>query len=330
MKIQYYLLFSVFILLASCKSDTPVEKSSGDAAIDQLNEQIKANPNDPSLLVLRAEKLVQNQSFEEAVEDLQKAIAIDSLQPDYFHKLSDAFMDYYKSRAALQIMEQAAQRFPERIPTLLKLSETQLIIKDYGASIATVNNILGLDPQNAEAFFMLGLNFVEQGDTSRAINSFQTAVENNPELIDGWLYIGSLFEDQKSERALDYYNAAINANPNSIEALHHKAFYLQNHDRMDEAVNIYNQINAIDKNYEAAYLNKGILFLEKDSISRAYEEFNILIGLKPQNAVAYFYRGLCRQMENKLTAAAQDYNAAIALDPNMDRARRALADLPSE
>lgn len=330
MKIQILLFCFLGVFAYSCKQETSVTKSSGDSSIDEMNRLIEANQNEAELLVKRAEMLAKKESYAEAAEDLKKAIVIDSLNPEYFHKLADVYMDYYKSRTSLQIMEQAATRFPERIPTLLKLSETQLILKDYNASIRTVNSILAMDPLNAEGFLMLGLNFAEQGDTTRAINAFQTSVENDPELIDAWLYIGRLYEDQKNPKALEYYNAAISANPNSIQALHHKAFYLQNANKLEEAIEIYNDINTMDINYEAAYLNKGILFIELDSIVRAYEEFNILVGLKPQNATAHFYRGLCNQLDNKLEAAREDYKAAIILDPNMDRARRALGDLSAQ
>lgn len=304
--------------------------SSGDTALDDLNELIESKPMDHTLLYQRAELLAQKESYAEAVSDLQRAISIDSLKPEYFHKLSDVYMDYYKSRAALQIMEQAGDRFPSRIPTLLKLSETQLILKDYNGSIRSVNNILQLEPQNAEAYFMLGLNFTEQGDTTRAINSFQTAVENDPELIDAWLYIGSLYENQNDKKALQYYDAAINANPKSVEARHHKAYFLQNNNEVADAILEYKRINGLDQNYTPAYLNKGILYIEMDSIDRAYEEFNILVGVDPKNADGYFYRGLVNQLQNKLTAAKEDYQAAVSLDPTMDKARRALGDLPTE
>ncbi len=326
--IQLILLASVFLF--ACKQDKPQQLSSGDTALDELNDLVNAKSGDDGLLYQRAALLAQKGSYAEAVVDLKNAISIDSLKPEYFHTLSDVFMDYYKSRQALLIMEQAGDRFPERIPTLLKLSETQLILKDHSGSIRTVNNILALDAQNAEAYFMLGLNFAEQGDTTRAIGSFQTAVENDPELIDAWLYIGSLYENQNDKKALQYYDAAINANPQSVEAKHHKAYYLQNNDKMMDAINEYREINLIDKSYATAYLNKGILYLEMDSLDRAYEEFNILVGVDPKNANGYFYRGLANQMKNKLTAAKSDYNAAISLDPEMDKARRALGDLPSD
>ncbi len=318
------------ILLFACKPEVEQAKLTGDAALDDLNAQVQSDPENAELRVQRADLLYQKNSFDEAITDLQVAISIDSTKAQYFHKLSDVFMDYYQSRAALNIMEQAGERFPERIPTLLKLSETQVILKEYSESIQTVNNILALEPQNPDAFFMLGVTLTEQGDTTRAINAFQTAVENNPELIDAWLYIGGIYENQKDKRALDYYNAAISANPNSIEALHSKAFYLQNHDDIAGAIDIYNQINTIDPRYQPSFLNKGILYLELDSLDRAKGEFDILCGINPKDALGFYYRGVTQQLQGNVEAARQDFQNAINLNPDFERARRALSDLPAQ
>ncbi len=319
---------SAILFLQACKPEVEKAKSTGDAALDQLNELVQSDPENAALRVQRAELLYQKNSFDEAITDLQVAISIDSTKAQYFHKLSDVFMDYYQSRAALNIMEQAGERFPERIPTLLKLSETQVILKEYSESMQTVNNILALEPQNPDAFFMLGVTLTEQGDTTRAINAFQTAVENDPELIDAWLYIGGIYENQKDKRALDYYNAAISANPTSIEALHSKAFYLQNHDDIDGAIDIYNKINTIDPRYQPSFLNKGILYLELDSLDLAKEEFDILCGINPKDALGFYYRGVTHQLQGNIDAARQDLQNAINLNPDFDRARRAITDLP--
>ena len=87
-------------------------------------------------------------------------------------------------------MERAVALYPQRIATLLKLSEVQLILKQHNTALETIDRILRIDPQNPEAYFMFGMIFKEMGDTARAVNSFQEAVELDADLIDAWINLG--------------------------------------------------------------------------------------------------------------------------------------------
>ena len=167
----------IIILLISC-DDTKKNKieTTGDNLVDQLSLQIASEPKNAELLYQRASVLYEKQEFDPAIIDLENAMHIDSLKPKYHHLLADAYLDYYKSRRALDVMEEAQRLFPERIPTLLKLSEFQLILNQNENSIYTINEILRLQPRNKEAFFMLGMNFRAMKDLDKAINSFQTCL----------------------------------------------------------------------------------------------------------------------------------------------------------
>ena len=159
---------------------------------------------------------------------MKAAITLDSLVPEYYHLLSNAYMDYFRSRDALNTMVDAAERFPKRIPTLLKLSETQLILKQNEESLFTVAKILTIEPDNAEGHFMKGMNFRAIGETDRAIAAFQTVTELDPEILDAWLLIGDLFEQKGLPIAKEFYEAATRIAPDNINVWHSLAYYLQN------------------------------------------------------------------------------------------------------
>ena len=322
---------SIAILaLVQCKADTSsVSKviSEGEAALDELNTLIKKNPTDHKLLFNRANLRYNDENYDQAILDLNKAIEIDSMVPEYYHLLSDAYLDYYRSKDALQIMQKAGDVFPERIPTLLKLSETQLILKQNDESLFTVARILTIDPNNAEGHFMTGMNFRAIGETDRAINAFQKATELDPEITDAWLIIGDLFDQKGDKRALDYYEAAINSDADNPTTWHSKAYYLQNNNRDAEAIAIYKKINTIDKNYLDAYLNAGILYMTQDSVDQALEQFDIMASIKAQDYRAYYYRGLCYEKIGNISAAKADFQNCLNLKPDFEQATRAMHNL---
>ncbi|MDF1694413.1 MAG: tetratricopeptide repeat protein [Saprospiraceae bacterium] len=331
------LLYSAFFILSlvlfSCKGKEAQQEGpalTGDSIIDQLTLSLEKAPDDISLLYQRASAYYDKEEFEASISDLEKAMQIDSLKPEIYHLLADNYLDYYRSREALDMMEEAVRLFPDRIPSLLKLSEMQLILNQYENSVFTVNEILRLSPQNSEAYFMLGMNFRAMKDIDRAINSFQTAVENDPELVDAWLILGELHDQKGSKDAIKFYDNALSVAPDKPEVLHSKAFYLQNNDDIAGALDLYKQIILSSPNYTDAYLNSGILYMEQDSLDLAFEQMNLLADVQPQNPMAYYYRSMIHSAYGNYEAAAIDLQNSLNINPDFKEAEEMLKEVQSK
>ena len=332
---RYYIWFLLFsFIIIGCtekKKHTEIEPTvqfqTDDPALIGLSQAIDNDPDNANGYFERAKILVDKELFDPAIDDLHKALALDSSQASFYHLLSDAYLDYYKSGQALDVMEKAAEKFPNRIPTLLKLAELQLVLKRYDGSFFTVQKIMNQDKQNAEAFFMLGMIYRAQEDTERAINSFQTAVELDPEIVDAWIILGDLFADRDFSIAERYYDNAIRIDPENLQAYHAKAFYLQNSERIPEAISIYKEINGRDPQYTDAYLNTGILYLDQDSLDQAFEHFNILVKIDPQNYLGYYYRGITKMFGGDLKGAEVDLKQSLKFNSTFEKARIALQEL---
>ena len=324
----------LFALSSGCREsdgDAPPESlvlsRTGMPAIDDLSAKIARNPADPSLFAARAALYYRNEGFDEAIQDLKRALTLDSANVEYLHLLADVQLDYLQSREALQTMERAARLYPGRIPTLLKLSEFQLILKQHEASMGSIDRILRIDAQNGMAYFLLGMNLKEAGDTARAVNSFQQATELDPGLIDAWINLGQLHASLGNRIASRYFDTAVEIGPENVEALHAKAGYLTDQNRLPEALDIYRRISVIDPQYEEAYYNAGLLYLELDSLEQAYRHFDLAIGIYPLHIRAYFYRGLAAEWSGRTEQARADYRQALKLAPDYQLPQERLRQL---
>ena len=327
-KLSLGILF-VILCMSACKEDTQQKttRSSGDSALDKLNALVSGSPDDATVLYDRASYQYEQRDYDGTIRDLEAALAIDSLVPDYYHLLSDAYMDYFRSKDALNVMMDAEKQFPERIPTLLKLSETQLILKQNEESLLTVAKILTYDPSNPEGHFMKGMNFRAMGETDRAIGAFQTVTELDPDLIDAWLIIGDLFMEKGQPIARQFYETATNIRPDDPNVWHALAYFLQNNDDDSAALDIYRKINVIDKNYLDAYLNAGIIYLSNGDLDEAMEQFDILAKVKPQSPHPYYYRALIYEKKGQREAALVEIQNCLNLDAEYPEARKTMGRL---
>ncbi len=309
------LSFSAFAC-GNKKDAAPGKATSGNRALDSINLLIDADPQNPDLYAGRAAFFLANGSYDNAIKDLREAILLDSMQPAYYSLLTDVQMEYFKSWQALRSIQKAAELFPEHIPTLLKLSKTQLILKLHGESLKSVDRVLKIDNNNADAHFLLGMNMKETGDTARAINSFQKAVNINSDLIDGWINLGQLHETKGHAVAGKYYETAVQVAGDNPLALHAKADFLSRSNDLNGAIDLYKKIQAMQPDYKEAWFNAGLIYLDMDSIAEAYRQFDQAVVVSPLNVRAYFYRGYCAEQRGNKEQAEQDYRKALSFAPD--------------
>lgn len=324
--LKFILLTAVFSFAQACQnsSNKGAELSEEISPIENLNKAVESSRGAPDQLYQRAEYLFEQGQFDEAIADVFLIFQKDSNHLRGHELLADIYMETYRSQMALRTLQRATEVYPDSLDTKLKLAEYQLILKQYDASVATIGEVLQKDAQNANALFYLGLNFQEQGDRDRAIGAFQSAVEIDPDLIDAWIILGNYMEQLGSPLAAQYYDNAVRVDPQNISALHSKAYYLQNHDQIDEALELYEQIQSIDPTYADAYLNSGILYILMDNVDEGIAQLNKLVRIDSTNELAHFYLGRSFELKQDIEAAKAAYRAALKWSPSMQRAREAL------
>jgi tetratricopeptide (TPR) repeat protein len=306
------------------------QELQADPELAELTAALEKDPNNDTLLYLRASTYYKLDAFDEALADLEKAMRIDSMQPAHYHLLADVLLDYARpndSKKAIEVLKLAAQRFPDRIPTLLKLSEFQLIVKKHGDALATLDKILQRDPQNAEAYYMAGRVALDKGDTTYAIASLQKSVKIDVDNADAWFFLGRIFANRNNPLAVQYYDNALRVDSTYLEAQEFKAVFFKKKGDFDKAFAIYRDLLLRDPDYANAYFDMGVIYLELDSFSKAYDNFNIATKVDPIFVKAYYYRGVASEKMGNLEAALADYKQANGMSPEFQDAQEARARL---
>ncbi len=331
MKLLKYILLALAIAnITACKNDPePAQKSdavaqTGNPAIDNITQKITQNPDDVSLYVSRAQAYRRIGGYDEAILDINHALKMDSTKYEYYLFLGDVLLDYNRSKDAIRVTNSAVYRFPDNIECLLKQAEIYHILKQYQQSSSALNALLLRDPENAKAYFLYGQNFKELTDTTRAIKSYQKAVDLDPDILDGWINLGNLWSEKGPNISEKYFKTAIAIDSNNVYALNSYALFLGNHDRFQESIDTYRKIALLDPQYSDAFFNAGIMYLTIDSVKLANRQFDLAVKTNPTFAKAYYYRGFTFGQLGNLGAAKNDYEQALKFDPELTKASDAL------
>jgi tetratricopeptide (TPR) repeat protein len=335
--LNFIFLATIALFFGACGNDkpttsTPIEETSstqqlgktGVPEIDNLTDKITQTPDDPALYAARAEAFYKNEGFDYAIVDMAAAMKIDSTNADYHHLLSEIYLDYYKSRLALQTMKRCVALYPERIPSLLKLAEIQQILKMYDASMMSIARIMKIEPDNPEGFFMVGLNHTLMGNKDASIRALQKCVELDADHTDGWVLLGRIFAEDGKPLAEQYFENAVQTAPENADVLYNKASYLHDNDKLDDAIILLEKIIEVDPQYAEAFDRLGVIYLEKNSVDQAIINFNIAVKVDPEFGVAYYHRAFAHETKGDIEAAKADYERILKFNPDYVNAKKGL------
>ncbi len=327
-------LLFVASLLISCKNEpgpaTDTTNKAPDPQLTKLNALLAKDPDNDSLLYRRASVYFQLEGYDEALADASRALQLDSMQPMYYHLLADIMLDYGRpndSRRAIAVLKRATEKFPDRIPTWLKLSEFQLIVKQHGDALASLNEVLQRNPQSAEAFFMSGRVALDMGDTTRAIKAFQRSVQYDAANADAWTFLGRIFSKRNDPLAIQYFENALRVDSTSLEVREYEGDFYKRRGENEKAFAVYRDIIVRDPDYSNAYFDIGLLYFSQDSLNKAYDHFNLAIKTDPLFVNAYYFRGMVSEAMGNAVAALSDYKQANKMSPDFKDAKEARARL---
>lgn len=327
-------LIALTCAFISC-SETPSNKSQSSPSVetDELTlekiDALLANGANASadLYFERAKLSFNSGNLQGSAQDILKAIALDSTQVEYFHFLSDVQLNAFQSRRALESLNKAVSLEPNNRQSLLKLMELQILLKQYIPAVATSQKLLSMDPQDDQVFFLRGLLFKEQNADSLAIINLQRTADLNPEMTDAFIMLGDLHEKQSSPLAKGYYENALRADPENINALHAYAFYLQNHDDTEKALEIYDRMIDLNTAGPAPLVNSAVIHMDGGNFEKAKGLLVQAEALDSTFALTPFYLGECLSKMGETDEAKKAFQRSLDIDPEFRDAQRALKSL---
>ncbi|OFX47733.1 MAG: hypothetical protein A2046_10955 [Bacteroidetes bacterium GWA2_30_7] len=315
--------FLTFIIFFSCNApdnNQSITSSDSIATVESITDKIRKDPKNTSLLIQRAKLFSQNNQPENAINDLVVAISIDSLNPQIYYDLSEAYIKAAKSSKSKEWLEKALKLFPDSADVHIKLAQLHLFVKEYVKSMQYLAKAEELNNNKAEIYFLKGIIYKEMIDTTKALENFQIATTLNPDYYDAYILLGNILSARKDSNAVYFYKNAINVIPTSPEAHYNLGYYYQNSNNFEKAINeYYTIVNDIDSTYFQAYFNIGYINMNfKNDYKSAISFFTKAINHRSNYYEAFHNRGFCYEQLKNFSEAKNNYESALAIFPNYE------------
>jgi tetratricopeptide (TPR) repeat protein len=327
----FLLCSSSLLVFSSCGNDatkTNVDSTAGKDSLVIVNDQIRKDPGNLDLYLRRSKIYMQKNDYAASLMDIERVLAIDSSNPNYLIAAADIYFFTGRFTRAKEVLDRAVKENPDNIDSKLRLAQLHHFLTNFEEEIALLDQVLKIDVHNAQAYFMKGMMFKEQGDTAKAISSMQTAVEQDPDHYNAYIQLGLLCAATDNPLAESYYLNAIKINPSSEEAMYNLGMYYQELDNYNAAIETYTTLLKANPHHFDAHFNLGMLHVVKlNMVDEAMKLFNAAIADDPQDPRGYYGRGYCFEKKGDVNNAITDYKMALQVDPTYDNAAISLERL---
>ncbi|MDD2634580.1 MAG: tetratricopeptide repeat protein [Bacteroidales bacterium] len=333
---MYKFIALVFILsgfIFACNNTS--QNNQNEQAIDDTTEtvqsltvKIRENPENAQLFVQRAYLQIENEDIEEAINDFEIALRVDSLLPEVYSELCDLYLLKGESGLAKESLVKCLELFPMHGEARLKLAQIYFYVEMYKEAMHEIINLETNNLQSSESYFVKGLILNETQSYEDAVKALRKSIEYDNENWQAYNMLGMIYYRQDNPLGVEYFISAIRLFPNNLEIRFNAGIVFQHFKMYDEALDEYNYVIRADSSYYQAYYNKGYVFINGiGDYESAVKNFTNAIKIDSTAHKAFYNRGVAYEMMGKLKLAELDYRKALDVLPNYDLAISALNDV---
>jgi tetratricopeptide (TPR) repeat protein len=193
----------------------------------------------------------------------------------------------------------------------------------WAHGIRTARWVLGMKPECAAAYQILGQCHLGEQDPRRAIKMCDAALEIDLRLADAYLVRGNAHSAMSSwSDAIKDYRLAIRHRIGFAEAYNNLGLALQRNGELERAAGAYREAVRIRPDYAEALYNLGNLFLERaqttgsaEDLDQAVDAYREAVAQSPNFAAAFYNLGQAYYCRKDLPEALAAYQSAIKANP---------------
>lgn len=172
--------------------------------------------------------------------------------------------------------------------------------------------------QKSQAYYKIGVTYLNDGKVQQAFVEFQKAIELNPRNKDAHWGLGYIYDFHgKYQMALESYKTALAIDPNFSEAHNNLGVVYGRLKRWDDAIIEYKQAikNPLYSTPQWPYRNMGFALYNKGDILQAVDAYKEALIIQPNFDLARYDLGVAYVALGKVKEAIGEFEQAVKINP---------------
>jgi tetratricopeptide (TPR) repeat protein len=219
----------------------------------------------------------------EAMENYQKALAINPSYEDALNNMGYALAGQKRNAEAIPYYERALRVRPNHVEVNNNLGNALSEIGRLDEAIQHYRIALKEKPDHADAHNNLGIALAMQGKLDEAIPHFRDAIRFKPDYASAHSNLGNALAAQHNlAEATQEYFRSLELNPKDAQAHNNLGNVLAEQGKLDQAVNHYEQAIKLNSDNPEAHFNLGMALLRQGKRDEAIAHYREALRLRPE------------------------------------------------
>jgi tetratricopeptide (TPR) repeat protein len=194
-------------------------------------------------------------------------------------------------------------------------------------SIALFSELIGIQPDNAQAYLNRGSTFVRVGQFDAGVSDYSHVIRLEPSRFEGWYNRGSArVAARQYDVAISDLNETIRLKPDFARAYCNRGLALLRKGEQEEALADFEKGLELQVDMPLCYYGRGEVELSDGKYRDAIEDLTRGINFKPI-AEALVHRATAHERLGESDEALRDYRSALSLEPRSKEAQAGITRL---
>ena len=258
-------------------------------AIQFIERALAKAPQFAALYSNKGSALKALGKYDEALSTFDKALQLDTSQPDAHFNKANLLMLLHENALALKHYQRTVQLRPQHLGSWLGLASAQRALKEFSSAVHSYQQVLTLEPAHFDAYYLMADALIQLGRYEAAFICYERAIGIKPDSAEAYLNRGLLYSRvNRFEEALDNYCSALRINPEMALAYTNMGIVQRKLNDAGAAIASHDKAISLRPDYAEAYINKGVACLDLHDFEAAISCYEQAIRFLPSSPDAHW------------------------------------------
>ncbi|MGB9893941.1 MAG: tetratricopeptide repeat protein, partial [Candidatus Saccharicenans sp.] len=241
-------------------------------------------------LIQQAGDLINHEKYDQAVQNLEKALSLESGIPQAQLLLSTCYNELGKKAEAKKILDEILKEDPNSVQALIGLANI-LIEEGRGQDVISLcKKALSIDERNTQAYTLIGEVYMARMEHAQARPYLEKAVEIQPKMTRNVLNLAVCLVGLKEfEAAEKLLKEILKDYPKYPLVYYHLGLMYEEQGRIEEACEAYSKEIENYPDHFRARFNLAKLLLKRGDLNGYLEQMEKVMKTAPNEAEGYLF-----------------------------------------